>query len=93
MNKKLDFFDFNLTNLSMAIAAARLCNLNEKKIFDCLHKIKNVNGRLELVKTFANDVKVFVDCTYPDACKNTTVLKNYYSENNFSFWMWRRTRY
>ena len=30
MNKKLDFFDFNLTNLSMAIAAARLCNLNEK---------------------------------------------------------------
>lgn len=83
MNKKLDFFDFNLTNLSMAIAAARLCNLNEKKIFDCLHKIKNVNGRLELVKTFANDVKVFVDFAHtPDALqKSLTVLKNYYGEN------------
>ena len=36
----------------MAISAAKICNLNENKIYRSLHKIKDVNGRLELVKTF-----------------------------------------
>ena len=36
----------------MAILAAKLCKLTERKIFRTLNKIKNVNGRLELVKFY-----------------------------------------
>ena len=45
----------------MAILVAKLCNLNNSKIVKALNNIKNVNGRLELVKTFSNNVKVFID--------------------------------
>ena len=52
----------------MAIAAAKLCKLNEKKIFSTLHKIKDVDGRLELVRTFSNNIRVYVDFAHtPDA--------------------------
>ena len=79
----LNFSEIQLTNLSMAISAAKLCNLSEKKIFKSLHKIKDVNGRLELVKTFPNNVKVFVDFAHtPDALfKAIDTLKNLYSNN------------
>ena len=48
---------FNLKNLAMAISASKLCNLKEKKIFHSLKGIKDINGRLELVSTFTNNVK------------------------------------
>ena len=45
----------------MAALAARLCNLNDNKIRIGLKKIKNVDGRLELIRKFPNNIKVFVD--------------------------------
>ena len=52
----------------MAILAAKLCGLKRKKIFKVLEKIKDTNGRLELVRTFPNNIKIFVDFAHtPDA--------------------------
>ena len=45
----------------MAILAAKLCGLKRKKIYTALKNIKDVNGRLELVKKYSNNIKVFVD--------------------------------
>ena len=59
--RNLRMNDFQIKNLSMAIEAAKLCGLNETKIFESLDKIKDVNGRLELVRTFPNKVKIYVD--------------------------------
>ena len=43
-----------------------------KKIFNVLSKIKRVDGRLELVKSFCNNIKVFVDFAHtPDALINS----------------------
>ena len=74
--KDLNFNEFQLKNLSMAIAAAKLCNLKEK-IFNSLSKIKDVNGRLEFIKTFPNNVKTYVDFAHtPDALiKSLKALK------------------
>ena len=67
-NKKLDLNEFQLKNLSMAIVAAKISNIKEKQIFRCLRKLKSVNGRLELVKIFKNNIKVYVDFAHtPDA--------------------------
>ncbi len=72
MNTNLKFNNFQFKNLSMAIEAAKLCDLNEKKIFNVLSKIKRVDGRLELVKSFCNNIKVFVDFAHtPDALINS----------------------
>ena len=72
------FNDFQIKNLSMAVEAAKQCNLKEKKIFRSLKKIKDINGRLELIKTFSNNIKVFVDFAHtPDALsKSIIALKN-----------------
>ena len=52
----------------MAIAAATICKLKENKIYKIINKIKDVDGRLELVKTFSNNIKVFIDYAHtPDA--------------------------
>ncbi len=77
------FNDFQKKNLSMAVEAAKQCNLNEKLIFRSLKKIKDVNGRLELVKTFSNNIRVFVDFAHtPDALlKSITSLKNTYNSD------------
>ena len=82
-NIDLKFNEFQLKNLSMAIAAAKLCGLREHKIFKSLKKIKDVNGRLELVRTFYNNIKVYVDFAHtPDALKKTLkVMKNQYGDN------------
>ena len=64
--------DFKIKNLAMAINGIKLCGLKEKLIFKAIKKIKDVNGRLELVKHFSNDVKVFVDYAHtPDALLKT----------------------
>ncbi len=81
--KKLKLNEFQLKNLSMAILALKLCKLKEKKIFKKLDKIKQINGRLELIKIFPNNIKVYVDFAHtPDALKKTlTELKKSHKEN------------
>ena len=37
----------------MAIAAAKLCNLKENKIFNSLKKIKDVEGEVRISKSFS----------------------------------------
>ena len=63
----------------MAVAAAKLCNLSQSKIFDSLHKVKDIDGRMENVKTYSNNIKVFVDFAHtPDALlKTIKELKNF----------------
>ncbi len=75
--------DFQIKNLSMAIEAAKLFGLNETKIFKSLDKIKDVNGRLELVRTFHNKVKIYVDFAHtPDALlKSLQALRKSYGKN------------
>ena len=59
---------FKIKNLAMAIATAKLCGLKNKKIFKSIKKIRDVNGRIELVKRFKNNIKVFIDYAHtPDA--------------------------
>ncbi len=82
-NKKLILNEFQLKNLSMAIAAAKACGLKEKKIFASLNKIKDVNGRLELVKVFPNNIKAYIDFAHtPDALhKSLIALRDFHNEN------------
>ena len=67
----------------MAITAAKLCNLKEDKIFKSLDRIKDVSGRLELVRVFPNNIKVYVDFAHtPDALQKTLdALKKKYNNN------------
>ena len=58
---------FQLKNLSMAILAARLCNLDNDKINSVIKNIKNVDGRLDLIKIFPNNIKVFIDYAHTPA--------------------------
>ena len=82
-NFDLSLNKFQLKNLSMAIAAATICKLKENKIYKIINKIKDVDGRLELVKTFSNNIKVFIDYAHtPDALeKSIKSLKNSFGEN------------
>jgi MurE/MurF fusion protein len=75
--------EFKIKNLAMAIAAAKLCGLKDKKIYNSLKKIKDVNGRLELVRTFSNNIKVFIDYAHtPDALlKALNSLEASYGKN------------
>ncbi len=79
----LDSDDFRLKNISMAVEAAKLCGLREKNILKSLNQLKDVNGRLEHVKTFTNNIKVFVDFAHtPDALyKVLKQLKKLYGKN------------
>ena len=63
---------FKKKNLALAITAAKLCGMKEKKIFKSLTKIRDVDGRLELVRKLPNNVKVFIDYAHtPDALLKT----------------------
>ncbi len=75
------FNDFQIKNLSMAVEAAKKCNLKENKILRIIKKVKDINGRLELIKTFPNNVRAFVDFAHtPDALlKSINALKNSYN--------------
>ncbi len=77
---------FQQRNLSMAILAAQLCNLNENTINKSLKKIKYIDGRLELIKKFPNNIKVFVDYAHtPDALfEALKAIKETYNNNNVS---------
>ena len=75
--------EFKLKNLAMAIAATKLYGLKDKTIFKSLNKIKDVDGRLELVKLFSNNIRVFIDYAHtPDAlAKVLQSLQDSYGKN------------
>ena len=82
-NSNYSSSDFKIKNLAMAIEAAKLCGLKKKFIFKSIKKLKDVNGRLELVKNFSNESKVFIDYAHtPDALSKTlNYLKNKFGNN------------
>ncbi len=77
--------DFKLKNLAMAIESIKLCGLKENLIYKSIKKIKDVNGRLELIKTFPNEIKVFIDYAHtPDALLKILKFLNNKFGNNIS---------
>ena len=72
--------EFQTTNLAMALLAVEKSGVKVKKLFDLLKKIKPAPGRCELVKTFKNNVKVFIDYAHtPDALEQSLKnIKNHY---------------
>ena len=81
-NISLKLDDFKSKNILMAAAAAKLCSSKKISIFDSLKKLKDVNGRLELISTFSN-IKVFIDFAHtPDALlKTLNEIKSSIGEN------------
>ncbi len=75
--------DFQKKNLSMSIIACEILGLNSINISKCFNKLKSVKGRLELVKKFSDNSKVFIDFAHtPDAIKNVlNTLKTNYKKN------------
>ena len=74
---------FQKKNLSMAILSAQLCGFKNVKIIKTLKKIKSIDGRLELIKEFPNNIKVFIDYAHtPDALSEVIKsIKNSYGNN------------
>ncbi len=74
---------FQIKNLAMAALAARLCNLDDSKIKSAFKKIKNVEGRLDLIKRYPNNIRIFIDYAHtPDALYEVIKsLKNNYNNN------------
>ena len=65
---------FQIKNLLMAILAAMFCGINQKKIFNQLHKIKPVPGRLECVASINNNSNIIVDFAHtPDALEQSLI--------------------
>ncbi len=65
------FGSIQIKNLLMAILAANVCGLKIKSIFNNIHKIRSVDGRLQLIRTLTNKSKIFVDYAHtPDALEN-----------------------
>ncbi len=75
--------NFKIKNLAMSIKACRLLGLKDKKIFNTIRKLKAVSGRLELIKTYPNNIKVYIDYAHtPDALlKTLNFLKSEYGNN------------
>ena len=71
---------FQIKNLFMSILAIKLSDLNIKKILHVVKNIKEVNGRLQLVKTTPNQTKVFIDYAHTPAALDTALktLKEHY---------------
>ena len=74
---------FQLKNLKMSSCAAKICGLSEKKINNTLHLIRPVEGRLELIKEFANMSKVFIDYAHTPNALYTAVtsLKKHFNSD------------
>tara|TARA_B100001093_G_scaffold473766_1_gene497937 strand:- start:1267 stop:4050 length:2784 start_codon:yes stop_codon:yes gene_type:complete len=74
---------FQKKNLSMAILAANLCGFKKNRIIHTVKKIKSINGRLELIKKFPNNIRVFIDYAHsPDALSEVIKsIKNTYGKN------------
>jgi len=75
--------NFKIKNIAMAIQASKLCGLNDKSIYKVLGRLKEVDGRLELIKKYSNNIKVFIDFAHtPDALlKTLNHLKSIYGKN------------
>jgi murE/murF fusion protein len=71
---------FQIKNLFMSIIAAKLSGLKIKQILHVVKRIKEVNGRLQLIRTTPNQTKIFVDYAHtPDALETTLkTLKEHY---------------
>ena len=75
--------DFKIKNLAMTIKAIKKCGIQNKLIYDSINKLKDVNGRFELIRRFPNNINVFVDYAHtPDALlKTINSLKINYGNN------------
>jgi len=71
---------FQIKNLFMAILAIKLSGINIKKILRVVTSIKEVNGRLQLIKTTSNQTKIFIDYAHTPAALDTALktLKEHY---------------
>ena len=76
------FGEFQKKNLSMAILAAYSCGVKKTYLENNLKNLKNLNGRLELIKNLSNEGKVYLDYAHtPDALKNSLLaLKRKYNK-------------
>ena len=64
----------------MSIKAVGLCGFKERQILGKINQIKEVSGRLELVRQYPNNIKVFIDYAHtPDALSKTlnSLIKDY----------------
>ena len=76
---------FQKRNLAMAVLAAYLCGLKYSKIYKILKKIKDVNGRLQLIKRYPNNIKVYIDYAHtPDALNEVLKSIKENQQNNIS---------
>ena len=74
-NLKINLYgSIQIKNLLMAVLAAKLCGLKINDIFRNIEKIKSVNGRLELIKHFKNNTKVFIDYAHTPAALENAIL-------------------
>ncbi len=75
--------NFQKKNLMMAIKACEIIGLSKKKISKCISKLKSVKGRLELVKEFPDQTKIFIDFAHtPDAINSAiSSLKTHYKKD------------
>ena len=73
---------FQLKNLLMAALAASNCGLNLNKIFNQLHKIKPVSGRLECIANLKNNSNIILDFAHtPDALEQSLLaLKKHFKK-------------
>ena len=74
---------FQIKNLLMAILAAQLSGLSTNKILKNIKKIKEVNGRLQLIRTLPNNTKIFIDYAHTPNALETSVktLREHYNTN------------
>ena len=74
---------FQIKNLLMSILAAKLSGLDINTILKNIKKIKEVNGRLQLIKTLPNDAKIFIDYAHTPEALETSLkaLKKHYNVN------------
>ena len=75
--------DFKLKNLAMAVEAIKLCGLKDSEIYKSIKKVKDVSGRLEFIRRFPNNIRVFIDYAHtPDALlKTLQSLEKKYGKN------------
>jgi MurE/MurF fusion protein len=73
---------FQIKNLLMATIAASNCGINITKIFNQMHKIKPVPGRLECIANLKNNSNIIIDFAHtPDALEKSLVaIKKQYKK-------------
>ena len=71
---------FQTKNLFMSIIAAKISGLNIRQILQTAKNIKEVNGRLQLIRTTPNETKIFVDYAHTPKALETALktLKEHY---------------